>query len=510
MSRRPILARPIVGYAVATALVAAVTAVAWFAFGSGYLADVVMLYLLAVVVASLTLGRGPSLITGVLCVLAFDVFFIPPFFALTVHDLRHVVTFVVMLLVAVVISHLTQRVRDQAEAAQERERRTAALYEMSRDMGGAVERKQLVAAAAGHVGRVFESEVVVFVAEADGLLVAHRTAGETTAEETELARWVWENRSEAGLSTSRSPEAAGLFVPLATPHGRLGVLGVIPRDRARFSDAEEKRFLEAFVAQMGVAVERAQLAEENARAHLESERERLRSVLLSSVSHDLRTPLGVIEGSASTLLDEAATLDAVTRRDLLVTIREESERLGRRVRDLLDMTRLEAGRIQLDVEWQSLEEVVGAALQRVEHGTGERRVSVELPEELPLVPCDGALTEQVVVNLLENALKYSPAEAPVEVSARAAGSEVIVTVADRGPGVPPGEEERIFEKFHRAAAQRRTEGVGLGLAICKAIVAAHDGQIWVESRDGGGAAFHLALPRKDLPAPPEELGDHGP
>jgi two-component system sensor histidine kinase KdpD len=337
--------------------------------------------------------------------------------------------------------------------------------------------------------------------------VAHRTGGgaSASAEELGVARWAFANQREAGLSTQTLPGASGLFVPLSTSHGRLGVLAVIPRDRARFSDPEERRFVEAFAAQMGVAVERTQLAEENARARLESERERLRSALLSSVSHDLRTPLGVIEGSASTLLDEGAALDAATRRDLIQTIREESERLGRRVRDLLDMTRLEAGAVTLDVEWQSVEEMVGAALERAERGRGEARIHVHLPRSLPLVPCDGALIEQVLVNLLENALKYAPLGLAIDVSAEAGPAEVVLSVADRGPGVPAAERERIFEKFYRARAQREADGVGLGLAICRSVVAAHGGRIWVEDRAGGGAVFRVGLPRRDPPpgAPPE-------
>jgi two-component system sensor histidine kinase KdpD len=504
--RRPRAQAPLVGYFVAAGLVGLVTLVSWFAFGHDYTTDVVMLYLLGVVVVSLTLGRGASLLTAVLSVLAFDFFFIPPYLTLNVSDLRHTVTFGVMLLVAVVMSQLMHRVREQAAGARDRERRTAALYEMSRDLGRAGERSELVAAAAGHIARVFESEAVVFVPDGGELAVAHRSAGgvSATPEETGVARWVWSNRHEAGLSTGTLPGAAGLYLPLATPQGALGVLGVIPRDRGRFSDPEERRFLEAFAAQVGVAVERTLLAEENARARLDSEQERLRNALLSSVSHDLRTPLSVVEGASSTLLSEGAQLDEATRRDLVETIHEEAERLGRRVRNLLDMTRLEAGAVELDVEWQSLEEVVGGALARVEGGSGDRRVVVAVPGSL-LVRCDAVLLEQVLVNLLENAIKYSPAASPIEVAARHLGDEVDLSVADRGPGIPPGDEERVFEKFYRVRRERDPGGVGLGLAICRAIVGAHGGRIRAEARPGGGAVFRVTLPRgPGAPTVPEE------
>jgi two-component system sensor histidine kinase KdpD len=489
------------------ALVALATGVAAFVFGHGYPADVVMLYLLVVVAASLTLGRGPSLAAAVLSVGAFDFFFIPPYGTFSVDDPRHLVTFGVMLLVATVTDHLARRVRDQARAARERERRTTALYEMNRDLGGVVERGELVASAARHIAHVFEGEVIVLWPEGVDLALAVRTGTrELTSEDRGVARWVWTHGEEAGLGAQMFPAAAGLFLPLAASHGPLGVLGLVPRDRARFSDPVERRFLATFAAQVATALERARLSEENARARVETERERLRNALLSSVSHDLRTPLGVIEGAATTLLGEPLDIDAAGRRDLLLTIHEEAESLNRRVRNLLDMTRVEAGALELDVEWQSLEEIVGAALERVERGDAGRRVAVELPAALPLVACDGTLIQQVLVNLLENALKYTPADSPVEISVRERAGEVALSVADRGPGVPKGEEERIFTKFYRATTDRRVGGVGLGLAICRAIVNAHGGRIWAESREGGGAVFRVALPQKDAPPAPAPEG----
>jgi two-component system sensor histidine kinase KdpD len=355
---------------------------------------------------------------------------------------------------------------------------------------------------------VFESDVLVFVSDDRDLSVVHRTSGpvEASAQELGVARWVWTNRKQAGLSTNTLPGSPGLFIPLATTHGLLGVLGVVPRDPSRFDDPEERRFLEAFAAQMGVAVERTQLSEQAQTARLDAEREQLRSALLSSVSHDLRTPLGVIEGASSALLDAEVSLDTPTRRDLAQTIHEEAERLNRRVRNLLDMTRLEAGAVRLDYEWQSLEEVVGAALARVESRLGGRKVTVSLPRALPLVLCDGILIEQVLVNLLENAIKYSPPDSPIEVSGRDAASEVVLAVADHGAGIAPGEEDRIFEKFYRSERNRSTGGVGLGLAICRAIVSAHGGRIWAENGDGGGAAFRFSLPRggESASLPPRE------
>ncbi len=260
-------------------------------------------------------------------------------------------------------------------------------------------------------------------------------------------------------------------------------------------DAGERRLLDAFVAQTAVAVERARLAEETQRIRLESERERLRSALLSSVSHDLRTPLAAIEGAATTLLDQETSLDSSVRHDLLETIREESERLNRRVRNLLDMTRLQAGAVNLNKEWQPLEEAVGAALTHMEDRLRGRGVVTDLPESLPLVPLDTVLVEQVLVNLLENAIKYSGADGQIEIKARAVSGEVLVEVADRGPGIDDFEQTMIFDKFYRGKDQRYlVRGTGMGLPIAKAIIAAQQGNISVTSQLGQGSVFSFTLP----------------
>jgi two-component system sensor histidine kinase KdpD len=270
------------------------------------------------------------------------------------------------------------------------------------------------------------------------------------------------------------------------------VLGLTPDEPNRFDQLEQRRRVDAFAAQTALALERARLAEETSKARREIEAEQLRSTLLSSVSHDLRTPLAVITGSTSTLLQAGPNVSEATRHELLGTVLEEAEHLNRLIRNLLDMTRLESGAVKINKEWLPLEEVVGAALNRLDTRLTGRDVHVDLPRDLPLVACDVVLVEQALINLLENAAKYSVG--PIEVVARPTGSDVVVEVADRGPGIPAGEEARVFEKFHRAAREGKSEGVGLGLTICRAIVAAHGGRIWVQNRPGGGASFKFALP----------------
>jgi K+-sensing histidine kinase KdpD len=356
------------GFAVAVVIVALTTTIAWTALGQEHLADVVMVYLLGTVLVSMRYGYGPSVLAAVLSVLCFNFFFIPPYYTLAVADLRDLVTFGVMFLVAVIISGLTKRVRDQADAAR-------------------------------------------------------------------------------------------------------------------------------------------RLTEEAHRVQLQVEAEQLRNALLSSVSHDLRTPLAVVTGAASTLLEEA--ISESVRRDLTDTILQEADRLNRLVQNLLDMTRLESGALRVRKQWQPLEEVVGAALNHAEHVLGERDVTTALPSELSLVPLDSVLIEQVLVNLIENAAKYSPRGTPIHVGARRVEGGVELEVADRGPGVPEEQAERIFEKFHRGRTDQG--GAGLGLTICRGIVVAHGGRIWSAPREGGGASFRFLLPVEGAaPTFGDELHDAGP
>jgi two-component system sensor histidine kinase KdpD len=261
----------------------------------------------------------------------------------------------------------------------------------------------------------------------------------------------------------------------------------------------------AAVVTSGLTERARRKADDAHRAQTLAEAERLRSLLLSSISHDLRTPLAAIMGAASTMLDDETTLDNTTRRDLTQTIFEESERLHRLLTNLLHMTRLEAGPVQIRKEWQPIEEVVGAALTHLELRLRDRRVLTHLPDVVTLAPFDGALIEQVLVNLIENALRYTPKESPIEITATATESQVEIEVADRGPGIEPGQEERIFEKFHRSDRGLADGGMGLGLTICAGILRAHGGRIWVENRPGGGAAFRFVLPR-DGDSPPPERG----
>jgi len=478
----------------AAAIVACVTAACRLLEGRLAPSNLAMLYLVGVVLVALRGDRGPAILASFLSVAAFDFFFVPPSLTLVVSDAEYVVTFAVMLLVALVTSNLTVRVRQQAESALRREARTSGLYKLTGQLAEAGDLAALVRAVIRGGEPALRSALAVYLRGADGRLrVAEgsRALGDP-ARDLGVAQWVFENRRNAGLGTNTLPSAGALFVPLEASQRTVGVLAVSPTERERFGDPDEMHQLETIAQQIALAVERIELGEEAGRARMAAETERLRNALLSSVSHDFRTPLAAILGAADSLLAEEGPKDAGVRRELLGTIHDETERLDRLIRNLLDMTRLESGAIMLRREWHPLEEIVGAALHRTSAILGDRSVRTELPSDLPLVPIDGALLEQVLLNLLENAAKHTPSGTPIEVRAMRDGEGVAVEVADRGPGLPPEELRRVFDKFHRVST--RAGGVGLGLAICDAIVRAHGGRIWAENRDDGGAVFRFTLP----------------
>jgi two-component system sensor histidine kinase KdpD len=487
-------------FAAAALVCLAATGLSAALFAHDQLPDVVMIYLLGIMLVSSRFGRVPSLFAACLSVAALDFFFVQPLLTLAVADFSHAVTFVVMFVVAVVISGLTERVRNQAEAARQREQRTAALYELSRALTDAQTSQRVLEVGAAQIEKAFTSAVSLFTPDRDGQLrSAYSSAGNdaTSGRDESISQWVWAQQKEAGRGTTTLPSSPALFIPLMASGGIVGVLGLTPSPSDRFDSLDQRRQVDAFAAQLALAIERAVLAEQTERARREVEAEQLKNSLLSSVSHDLRTPLAVITGAASTLLQQNPRVDDETGQDLTRTILEESERLNRLIRNLLDMTRLESGAVKVNKEWLAVEEVVGAALDRIEQRLAGHEVAVSIPADLPLVPFDEVLIEQVLFNLLENAVRYG--EGPIEVSARPGPAEVLVEVADRGPGIPAGQEALVFEKFHRAARELSPAGVGLGLTICRAILAAHGGRIWAYNREGGGAAFRFALPIEGQP-----------
>lgn len=357
--------------------------------------------------------------------------------------------------------------------------------------------------AAKHLRDVFDGQVAIFLADAERKVRLQRSEQlffEFDPKEAGVAQWVFDHNERAGLGTDTLPGASALYLPLVGSAGPIGVVAVRPKDTALLLEPEQLHLLESLVNQVALAIERTRLSEEAQQAHVRVETERMRNAILSSVSHDLRTPLATITGAASSLLDEGSQLNARDRLELSRSIYREADRLDRLLKNLLDMMRIEAGAVQLNKEWHSLDEIVGAALSRLEERLRTYTVTTAFPPELPMVQIDGVLLEQVVLNLLENAAKYAPPGSVIELSASAADRELVVEIADRGQGIPAGEELRIFDKFYRAKPAREG-GVGLGLTICRGIIEAHGGRIWAENRSGGGAVFRFSIPLSEEQPP---------
>ena len=485
-------ASPASEYTRAGLIVAACAAISFPLLTLLSVTDVAMIFLLGVVFVASRCGRGPSVFASLLSIASFDFLFVPPRFTFAVSDARYVLTFAVMLAAALVASHLTLRVRAQAQTARDRERRTGAVYAMSRALAAARTPADLIEIATRHLSDTFGAEMRILMPDPAGRL----EGGNLDEKERSVAQWVIDHGQRAGAGTDTLPSAGALYVPLAASTGVIGVLGVRAADPARFEDPTLLQLLETFAGQAALALERAQLADRAQKEEVEVEAERLRTSLLSSLSHDMRTPLGAITGAASSLLEDPGkgAIAEPARRELLQSILDESNRMNRLIGNLLDMIRVESGALKVQKDWQPLEEPVGVALIRLQDRLREHPVEVHLPPDLPLVPMDGVLIEQVFVNLLENAVKYTPRGTPVEISAAHVDGRVRVDVADHGPGVPAGEERRIFDKFYRVARESPVSGVGLGLTICRGIVTAHGGRIWVENNHPG-CTFQFTIPR---------------
>jgi two-component system sensor histidine kinase KdpD len=492
--------RPL-GYALAALVVLAASLVSWAMGGSFDKLNLAMVYLLGIVFVATRYGRGPSLLAVLLSVAAFDFFFVPPHLTFAVSDTQYLVSFAVMLVVGLLVSTLAARVREAAEFAQNRERRTQALFALSRELAGPLAPRELARIGARHVSDLLRSAAVLF-------LPAHGRGLEPVGDavpafardphEHAVAQWTFDHRQAAGADTDTLPGGGALYEPLVSGDECLGILGIELLPSVRPLPPDQRELVRALGRQLAGPLERARLAESASAARLAAESERLRSTLLSSVSHDLRTPLAAITGAASGLLVEPPPGPEL-RRELAATVLEEAERLNRLVGNLLDMTRLEAGTLEPKRDWHSLEEVVGGALARVERYAAGRRLAAEVATDLPLVPIDAVLVEQALVNLLENALRHGGPNGAVSVLARRDGDAARLEVRDEGPGFAPGDAERLFDKFYRA---KGGPGAGLGLAIARAIVTAHGGRIWAEAGEPGGATFAFTLPLGDAPPPP--------
>ncbi len=470
-------------------------------------ANIVMAFLLGVVCVALKYRRWHAVVASVGAVLLFDIFFTTPYYKVVVDDAQYLVTFVVMMFVGLIVTALTSRLRETLWQTQRNTRQTEALYQLGRKLSGINGQQFLASEAERAISELFQVQAIVLLPE-DGMLrpVLHRGASfAANPSELAVARWAFVHEKIAGRGTETLTASQATYLPLLSPAGAMGVLAVQAEDVGPLFIPESRRVLEAYASQLALALERDRLAIEGQAATSSIEREQLRSTLLASVSHDLRTPLAVISGASSSILHANSKLDTATQRELLETIHEESDRLSRLVENLLRLTQLSSGRVEIIKEWFPVEELLGSALGRLEHSLGSRGVKVELVPSMLMAQCDSVLMEQVLINLLENACRYSPVGTAIEIRGHQQGKRTILEIADHGPGILKGDEERVFEKFQRGEQSiADSRGVGLGLAICKAVMDVHGGRITVSNAEAGGAVFRLELAADEMPPTTDE------
>jgi two-component system sensor histidine kinase KdpD len=505
----PVLVQPrlmrLPGYEMALIYLILATALAFLMYPYFDLPNLIMVYLLGVLATAIHCGRGPAILNSLLSVLAFDFCFVPPRWSVTVEEAKYIVTFGVMFLTAVVISHLATLIRRQAEAARLQERQTAAMHALSGELAATRGVEKILQVAVKHISEIFQCQAVALLPDEKANL--HVAAGDPSSvfhkdiiKEFGVAQGAYQAGQMAGWGTQTMPDSPILYVPMQAADATLGVLALRPRDpQSEYWLLPEQlrlRLLESLAKQVALAFEVERLQKTAMDAQVAVETERLRSSLLSSLTHDFQTPLAAIMGSASSLLDLQGKIDPVQAQEMLANIYDEAERLSRLVNNLLDISMLQAGSLKLHKELQPLEEVVGAALNRLEKRLADRQITTSLPADLPMVPLDASLAEHIFINLLENSLKYTPPGSPLAIAAVQKDNEIEVEVADIGPGFPPDDLEEIFEMYYRGPEDIGQKGYGLGLSICRAIVQAHGGRIWAANRTGGGAAIRFTFPLK--------------
>ena len=470
------------------------------------ISSVALVFLTAVLASAIAYGLWPSLFACLVSVLAFNFFFLPPLYTFTIADPENIVALFFFGVVAVIVSNLTARMRSQALSAQQRARTTEDLYQFSRKLAGSVTLDDLLWATAYQIALMLKVRVVLLLPDADTVAVRAGYPPEDVIEEADLAaaKWSWEHKQAAGRGADTLPGAKWLFLPLNTGRGAVGVVGLDSDQPGPLLSPDERRLLDALADQAALAIERVNLAEDVDRARLSAETERLRAALLTSISHDLRTPLASILGSITSLINYRATLDEGAQLELMRTAQDEAERLNRFIANLLDMTRLESGAIEPRTELVDIADVVGSALQRAAKVISRHRIEIALAKDLPMLRLDPVLFEQVLFNLLDNASKYAPVGTEIRVEGGREGNRVLLRVLDEGDGVPAADLERIFDKFYRVqAADRKRAGTGLGLAICRGFVEAMGGTITADNRrERSGALFTVSMP-----VPAEEAKD---
>jgi two-component system sensor histidine kinase KdpD len=473
------------------------------------LANIVMLFLLTVVLVGVKFGRGPAVLSSVLNVAAFDFFFVPPRLTFAVSDFQYLVVFSVMLLVGLITGQLTSGVRFQAKIAAHRESRARALYEFARELSSALKTEQILEITRDFVERTFRAKAFLFLPDDKGSLqlmqpipsrsipTDHLFNQQTLSLlETGIAQWAFDHATPAGIGTDTLPANRFHYLPLVTPSHTIGILAILPVNRRWILIPEQHRQLETFATLAAIALERVHYSEIAQNVLVNMESERLRNSLLAAISHDLRTPLTTLVGLSESLLMAKSALNNDLQ-ELVQDLYQESVRMGHMVSNLLEMARIQSDGVKLNLQWHSFEEVVGSVLHQHKKFFSQHAIETKLDNGLPLVMFDAVLMERVLWNLLENAVKYTPVNSVIEIRASVDSTHLNVSISDNGPGFPKGQEEAIFEKFTRGGQESATPGIGLGLAICRAIIKAHQGVIQAKQSSSGGAMVVFSLPLQD-------------
>lgn len=491
----------VIPYLASSLMVGAITLV--FTLVSPFLGlvNISLTYLLPILIIAALWGTLPAIATALMGTIAFDLFFVPPFFQFTVADFRYLISFAIFMLVGLITGTLSDRLKKQVNYSRQRENSISALYSLSRDIAAVDNLDAVLDCIVSNVSKTLEGQVLLLLPNEKAQLVLRKDSGLNNfldKHELSVATWVYERGLKAGKGTETSGNSQALYLPLSTEQGTQGVLGIYIKDSKAQFDSERIRLLEAFTGLSAMAINRVKLAEQ-ARVSLSLvESERLRTALFNSLSHDLRTPLASIIGAVTGLLeDQNLVYGPEARIELQKTILHGAERMNRFISNLLDMARLESGMLRLNKEWCDLQDIVGVAINRLGNTLTRRPLDINIQEGLPLVQADGILIEQVLINLLDNALKYSEAASKIMISIRQQGKQLEIVVANRGHGIPETDLSKVFDKFYRLSSPLQVSGTGLGLAICKGLIEAHGGDIWAENNKLGGVTITFTLPLTD-------------
>lgn len=510
-SFEPLLLSDWLGMAAALVMVAGATGIGHFIQRWMPVTNVSVVYLVIVLLSAIRFGLKPAILASFTGFLAYNFFFTEPRFTFTIADPQNILTVLFFLFAAVIVSNLASRLKAQVDSSRKSAKRTANLYEFERKVTAAVTQDEVLWAVVHHVAAIIHGKSLILLPGENGLAIAAGYPPEDALDDKSAgaAEWAWVHGKPAGRGTSTLPAALWLFLPMRTARAPIGVLGVQMAESADLPSPEQMRLLETLTGQAAVAIERTTLVADIETAKVSTERERLRSALLSSLSHDLRTPLVSIMGSASSLISYGKGLDDVSRHDLAQTILDEAERLNRFVQNLLDMTKLGSGGLKPRADWAELADIVGAAVERARPMARNHSIKVEIDPDMPLLCIDAVLMEQVFFNLLDNASKYAPAKTPIKIWAHRTAEHIAIEVTDQGPGIPEEDREKVFDMFYRVqATDNQTAGTGLGLAICRGIVEAHGGTIKAEPGlfgTGTSIVIHLPLP-PEVELPPSQEG----